>query len=72
MTRAQPLSAQAGNVVLTIAPWNRPFLRELHSFPDGKFKDQADAGSGAFNKLADVYIPDEEEYDFVEEGGFVL
>ena len=74
VTRAQPLSAQAeaGNVVLTAAPWNRPFLRELHSFPDGKFKDQADAASGAFNKLSGVYIPVEEEYDFAEEGGFVL
>jgi phage terminase large subunit-like protein len=27
-------------------------MDELESFPSGKFKDQVDAASGAFNKLA--------------------
>lgn len=51
--RAKPMSAQAeaGNVVLVRGPWNESYLKELHAFPDGKFKDQADASSGAFNKL---------------------
>lgn len=56
VARAQPLSAQAeaGNVRIVVAEWNGPFLGEVHAFPDSKFKDQADAASGAFNKLADV------------------
>lgn len=69
VTRAGPLSAQAeaGNVRLVQGEWNKSFLRELHAFPDGKFKDQADAASGAFNKLAEMYLFAEEE-EFVEEG----
>jgi len=52
--RAQPLSAQAeaGNVVLVKGQWNEAFLAELELFPNGAYKDQADAASGAFNKLA--------------------
>src|SRR6266511_702141 len=41
-----------GNVALKAAAWNRDFMDELESFPSGKFKDQVDAASGAFNKLA--------------------
>jgi predicted phage terminase large subunit-like protein len=54
VTRAQPLSAQceAGNVKLVAAPWNEPYLAELHAFPVGAHDDQVDASSGAFNKLA--------------------
>lgn len=54
VTRAEPLAAQieAGNVKLLKGEWNRGFLAELESFPHGKFKDQVDAASGAFNKLA--------------------
>lgn len=51
--RAEPLAAQvsAGNVVLLRGDWNRAFLSELEMFPSGKYKDQVDAASGAFNKI---------------------
>lgn len=62
--RAQPLSAQAeaGNVWYVVGPWNDSWLSELHAFPDAKLKDQADATSGAFNKVAKAakpYDPDD-------------
>lgn len=52
-TRAEPLASQceAGNVRIKIAPWNRDFIDEASKFPSGKYKDQIDAASGAFNKL---------------------
>jgi predicted phage terminase large subunit-like protein len=51
--RAQPYAAQvqAGNVFLLAKEWNRAFLDEHEMFPAGKFKDQVDAASGAFNKV---------------------
>ncbi|HAM41859.1 MAG TPA: hypothetical protein DCP69_11165, partial [Candidatus Omnitrophica bacterium] len=54
VTRAQGLSAQAeaGNVKLVRGEWNEAYLSELHGFPEGKYKDQVDSSSGAFNKLA--------------------
>jgi predicted phage terminase large subunit-like protein len=55
ITRANPMAsqAQAGNVKIVRAPWNEPYLRELHAFPsDDVPDDQVDASSGAFNKLA--------------------
>ena len=54
MTRALPLAAQAevGNVYLMAGAWNNAYLNELAAFPNGAYKDQADASSGAFNKLA--------------------
>lgn len=53
-TRAEPFRAQceAGNVKLIRGNWNADYLEELASFPNGTFKDQVDASSGAFNKLA--------------------
>lgn len=53
-TRARPLAAQAevGNVALLAGRWNAAFLDELTAFPTGRYKDQVDAASGAFNKLA--------------------
>jgi predicted phage terminase large subunit-like protein len=53
-TRAEPFAAQAeaGNVKLVKANWNKKYLDELCAFPHGKYKDQVDASSGAFNKLA--------------------
>lgn len=53
MTRASPLAAyaKAGNVYILEADWNEAFLREFEFFPRGKYKDQVDASSGAFNKL---------------------
>lgn len=53
-TRAAPLSAQcqAGNLRLLRAAWNRDYLNELELCPNGKYWDQVDASSGAFNHLA--------------------
>lgn len=52
--RAIPLSVQwaAGNVKLKKGHWNKEFLDEFEVFPKGSFKDQIDATSGAFNRLA--------------------
>lgn len=51
--RAEPLSAQAeaGNIYVLKKEWTNDFLDEIDIFPNGKFKDQADAASGAFNKI---------------------
>lgn len=52
--RAEPYSVQveAGNVKLLQGEWNKAFIDEHKTFPVGKYKDQIDAASGAFNKLA--------------------
>jgi len=52
-TRLGPFEAQAevGNVKLVRGPWNAAYLDELAAIPSGKYRDQADATSGAFNKL---------------------
>jgi predicted phage terminase large subunit-like protein len=63
MTRARPFAAQAEakNVKLVKGAWNSAYLEELASFPFGRYKDQVDASSGAFNKLAGgVGMPSEE------------
>jgi len=51
--RANPVSsaAEAGNVKLVSGLWNEAYLDELMLFPEGKFKDQVDATSGAFALL---------------------
>jgi predicted phage terminase large subunit-like protein len=51
--RAEPFAAQVqgGNVSLVAGDWIRDFLDEAESFPNGKFKDQIDAASGAFARL---------------------
>jgi predicted phage terminase large subunit-like protein len=56
LTRAQGFSAQAEarNLKLVYNPvrdWIPAYLDELHAFPMGKWDDQVDASSGAFNKL---------------------
>ena len=53
-TRWEPWEAQleAGNVRLLKADWNRDFIDEHCAAPLGKYKDQIDAASGAFAKLA--------------------
>lgn len=53
VVRASPLAAfsKAGNVILIRGPWNEAYLGELAFFPYGKYKDQVDSSSGAFNKL---------------------
>jgi predicted phage terminase large subunit-like protein len=52
--RAEPFAAQceAGNVSLVRGDWNESYLDELCVFPGGTFKDQVDASSGAFGRLA--------------------
>jgi predicted phage terminase large subunit-like protein len=56
LKRAYPFSsyAEARNVKLLRGHWNQDYLSELHSFSpdDDGFKDQVDASSGCFNKLA--------------------
>jgi predicted phage terminase large subunit-like protein len=53
-TRAEPFSAQceAGNVDIVRGTWNEAYLDELCMFPGGSMKDQVDASSGAFARLA--------------------
>lgn len=52
--RAEPYAVQveAGNVYLVRGEWNQAYIDEHKTFPVGKYKDQIDAGGGAFNKLA--------------------
>jgi len=54
--RANPFRAQchAGNVKIVRGLWNEEYLSELCSFPAGKFDDQVDASSNAFNELVKV------------------
>lgn len=70
-TRAEPVAAQveAGNVDILEADWNKAFIDELADFPGGKFKDQADALSGAFNMLIGSSIFGSSEEYFTVEGG---
>lgn len=53
VVRAEPYAVQveAGNVRLLRGPWNAEFIAEHRKFPRGKYKDQIDSSSGAFNKL---------------------
>lgn len=53
VSRAEPFAAQveAGNVFVLDREWTTAYIDELELFPNGKFKDQTDASSGAFNKL---------------------
>ena len=56
-TRAEPYSSQVnvGNVALVKSKaddWTRDFIKEHEKFPVGKYKDQVDSASGAFNKLS--------------------
>ncbi len=53
VVRARPFARQVaiGNVSLVEGAWNGEYLSELASFPRGKFKDQVDASSEAFNFL---------------------
>lgn len=55
-TRMLPLSgqAQAGNVYLVSGAWNEDFITEMCAIPKGRYRDQADAASGAFNRLVEI------------------
>lgn len=52
--RAYPLSSQvgAGNVYILDRPWTKAFLEEFRYFPQSRNKDQVDAASGGFNRIA--------------------
>ena len=58
--RAGPAASavDAGNFSLKEASWNTDFLDEVSAFPEGEFKDQVDALSGAFNQLRVVGSPE--------------
>jgi predicted phage terminase large subunit-like protein len=58
ISRADTLAVQlnSGNVSMLRAEWNNEFKRELEFFPYGKFKDQVDATSGAFNMLVKMGV----------------
>jgi predicted phage terminase large subunit-like protein len=53
--RAEPYSVQveANNIRIVSGDWTKEFIDEHKNFPAGKYKDQIDAASGAFNKLAE-------------------
>ncbi len=52
--RADPFAAQVnhGNFKMKRADWNDELIKELQNFPRSTYKDQVDAGSGAFAYLA--------------------
>ncbi len=52
--RAYPFASQVGGglVHVLIAEWTQTYIDELRYFPFGKYDDQVDASSGAFNYLA--------------------
>jgi predicted phage terminase large subunit-like protein len=56
VTRAEPYASQCnvGNVALVRAPWNRAYIEELRTFPNGAHDDQVDASSRAFAALVKV------------------
>ena len=56
--RASAYSAQwnAGNVLLLRGSWNKDYLEELRTFPNGKNDDQVDASSDAFEDVVDAPI----------------
>lgn len=53
-SRAESFASQCegGNVFTVKAPWNRKFIEQLCSFPNGKHDDMVDAASGACRKLS--------------------
>lgn len=53
ITRAEPFAvqAEAGNVYIVDGDWNNEYIDGLCSFPNGKFSDDMDATSGAFNEM---------------------
>jgi len=51
--RADPFSVAVnfGYVIMFEAPWNEAFIDELSDFPNSDYKDQVDAGSGAYSQI---------------------
>ena len=52
--RAEPVAraAEAGELYVLSADWTEGFLNRLALFPMGRYKDEIDALSGAYNKLS--------------------
>jgi predicted phage terminase large subunit-like protein len=52
--RAEPFAGHVenGHVAVLQDVWTKTFVEELRFFPKGKFRDQVDAASSAFNALA--------------------
>ena len=63
IVRCQPASAQAsvGNFRIVAGDWCREFLNELEAFPEGKWDDQVDSLSGAFNLLHEHALLSDED-----------
>jgi predicted phage terminase large subunit-like protein len=53
VTRATPLASQinAGNMLMLRGAWNQALIDEMRTFPAGRYDDQVDAASRAFNGL---------------------
>jgi len=54
--RAEPFAAQVqgGNVMYRAGEWVLEMLDEMERFPNGRYRDQVDALTGAFNRLVAV------------------
>ena len=54
--RSEPLESgfQGGLVKLLLGAWNAVFISECVAFPRGKYDDQPDAASSAYNKLCEM------------------
>lgn len=68
-TRMMPFVAQAeaGNVRLVAGEWNQDYIDELCSLPNGRYRDQADATSGALNRLVEALETQAEQTIVVDE-----
>jgi predicted phage terminase large subunit-like protein len=62
--RLEPFASQAeaGNVQLKRGDWNGTYIDEMCAVPNGKYRDQADASGGAYNKLMSAGSFTIEEY----------
>lgn len=71
--RAEAFASQweAGNVDVVDADWTTGYLNRMADFPDAKDKDDTDASSGGFNKLA-LVNDDPDLYGTAEERDTVV
>lgn len=55
-TRSEPMESafQGGMIFLLKGAWNEAFIDECVAFDRGKYDDQVDAASGAYNKLLEM------------------
>jgi len=52
--RAEPYAIQVehGNILILNRDWTKAYIKEHEKYPLSKYKDQVDAGGGAFNKVS--------------------